>query len=87
MEHSVPLEKLPQGLEFPPDLCDRIRFDPKARRLIFRGFMSKSEFDRLCVLSDDWAYRRPLEDLFRECTSDEAPRRGLRAALTLLTGL
>ena len=24
--------------------------------------MSKAEFDRLCQLSDDWSYRRPLEE-------------------------
>lgn len=85
MDHFVILGSLPPGLQFPADLKDRIRFDATAHRLYFRGFMSKAEFDRLCALSDDWAYRRPLEELFRLCKPD-APRpkgwRGLIAALT-----
>src|SRR4051794_26636317 len=71
VEHFVPMEHFPAGLEFPADLRRRIRYDPIRRRLVFIGFMSKTEFDRLCKLSDDWSYRRPLEDLFRLCTPDE----------------
>ena len=83
MDHFVRMGRLPDGLQFPPDLLDRIWYDAEGRRLVFRGFMSKAEFDRLFRLSDDWGYRRPLEDLFRECTPDEeGPRRsGLRRVL------
>ena len=42
----------PDGLEFPPDLKDRIHFDPDARKLIFHGYMSKTDFDRLCQLTN-----------------------------------
>jgi hypothetical protein len=87
VEHSVPMERFPNGIEFPADLKKRIRYDPIRRRLVFIGFMSKSEFDRLCQLSDDWSFRRPLEDLFRLCTPEE-PRSGVfnrvRSALGLL---
>ncbi len=83
MEHFVPLDALPPGLEFPPELADRIRFEAGARRLVFRGFMSKADFDRLCRLSDDWAFRRPLEELFRLCMPEEPGRRGLARALGL----
>ena len=80
MEHFVMMPTAPAGLQFPADLADRIRHDPAAGRLIFRGFMSKADFDRLCRLSDDWSYRRPLEALFQLCTPDE-PRRPLLSRL------
>ena len=68
-------------------MTHRIAFDASRHRLVFRGFMSKTEFDRLCLLSDDWGYRRPLEDLFRLCTPDPGQRSGLfRRVLTALGG-
>ena len=88
MEHSVPVERFPAGIEFPADLKMRIRYDPIRRRLVFLGFMSKSEFDRLCQLSDDWSYRRPLEDLFRLCTlEEEEPRSGFFRRVRSVLGL
>jgi hypothetical protein len=87
VENSVPMPRFPSGIEFPADLKRRIRYDPIRRRLVFIGFMSKSEFDRLCQLSDDWSYRRPLEDLFRLCTPEEPPSglfRLVRTALGIL---
>ena len=85
MDHFVTMDRLPDGLEFPPDLKDRIWFDAVKRRLVFRGFMSKADFDRLCRLSDNWGYRRPMEDLFRLCTPEEPARlRGLLASLASL---
>lgn len=83
MDHFVTMNRCPEGLEFPADLRTRIWYDPVKRRLVFRGFMSKSEFDRLCLLSEDWNYRRPLEDLFRLCTPEE-PRSGVFRVLTAL---
>jgi DUF1365 family protein len=87
MDHFVPLERLPDGLRFPPELGDRVHYDAEHHRLVYRGFMSKVDFDRLCALSDDWAFRRPLEDLFRLCTPEaQAPRPGaLRRAFAALT--
>ena len=73
MERFVPVQRWPEGLDFPEDLKDRISYDPARGRLVHRGFMSKTEFDRLCGVSDDWAYRRPLEELFRVCTLEESP--------------
>ncbi|MFO0909151.1 MAG: hypothetical protein U0794_12515 [Isosphaeraceae bacterium] len=74
MEHFVAMPALPPGLVFPPDLIDRIHHDPGNGRLVYRGFMSKADFDRLNRLSDDWSYRRPLEELFRLCTPEEPGR-------------
>jgi len=72
---TVPIQRWPEGLKFPADLKDRIEYDADRGRLVYHGFMSKSEFDRLCKLSDDWSYRRPLEELFRLCTVEENERR------------
>lgn len=86
MEHSVKLERLPDGLQFPHDPDQRIRYDPASSKLIYNGFMSKSEFDTLFLLSDDWGYRRQLEELFRLCGPEEPGRRsGIRRLLGLLT--
>ncbi len=78
LDHFVTLERLPEGLEFPADLNDRIRIDAQSKRLYFRGYMSKADFDRICMLTRDWSFRRKLEDLFRICIDDgeAAPKRG-----------
>jgi hypothetical protein len=74
MEQFVPLDRLPDGLTFPPEMEGRIRHDPDMRRLSFQGFMCKAEFDRLSRLHDDWGYRRALEELFRLCSFEPEPR-------------
>jgi hypothetical protein len=87
VEHFVPLNHLPDGLQFPTDLSPRVQFDASRHRLVFRGFMSKAEFDRLCLLSEDWSYRRSLEELFRRCTAEpESPSGIFRRVLTALSG-
>jgi hypothetical protein len=68
MERFVRIQKLPEGASFPADLLDRISYDPDRQTLSFRGFMSKADFDRLSRLSEDWGYRRSLEELFRLCS-------------------
>lgn len=89
LEHFVTIPKLPAGLVFPKDLAERIRHDADRGRLVHRGFMSKADFDRLSALSDDWAYRRPLEELFRLCTPEPARPRFLArlGSVFLGTGL
>jgi hypothetical protein len=73
MERFVKLDRLPAGFGVPGAFSDRFRFDPDTGHLCFRGFMSKGDFDRLYLLSDDWSYRRTLEELFRICTLDDEP--------------
>ena len=81
MDHAVGLDRLPDGLTFPPELGERIWFDEDRKTLSFRGFMSKADFDRLNNLSDHWGYRRSLESLFRICIyEDNAPRSPNRMA-------
>ena len=85
MDHFVTLERLPEQLEFPADLKDRIRFDTQSKRLYFRGYMSKADFDRICVLTKDWSFRRKLEELFRDCVDvdDESVSKSARGLLSL----
>jgi hypothetical protein len=79
MDHFVKLDRLPDGFEFPAEMKDRISFDAERHILVFRGYMSKTEFDRLCQLTRDWRFRRTLEELFCQCVPEEAPQaRGLR---------
>ena len=63
-EHSVKLSELPVGLTFPAELQDRVAYDATRRRLVFRGFMTKADYDRLANLSKDFHYERSLEALF-----------------------
>ena len=74
MDHFVMLDRLPEGLEFPTNLRDRIWYDPQTKRLFFRGYMSKTHFDHLCELSRDWSFRRKLEELFQICIDAENPQ-------------
>ncbi|QEH33828.1 hypothetical protein OJF2_23580 [Aquisphaera giovannonii] len=73
MDHFVTLDKLPENLEFPGDLKDRIWIDPASKRLFFRGYMSKTEFDRISSLTRDWAFRRKLEELFQISVLEDLP--------------
>jgi hypothetical protein len=65
MLHRVPLSHLPAGVEFPPALAGKISYDAERKQLCFDGFMSKGDFDRLSHLSNEVAYLKALEDLFR----------------------
>jgi hypothetical protein len=49
--------------------------------------MSKIEFDRLWLVSDDWGYRRALEELFRLCDLDEEPKSGIFRRVGAVLGL
>ena len=88
MDHFVKLDRLPEGVEFPPQFKERIHFDPVAHKLVFHGYMSKTDFDRLCQLSNDWAFRRILEELFRLSIPEDTSRpNGLRRLLTAVARL
>jgi hypothetical protein len=83
MDQFVRLDRLPDGLEFPADLLDRVSHDAARQTLSFRGFMSKADFDRLSRLSEDWGYRRSLEELFRLCSLEPETRPTNRIAAAL----
>ena len=86
MDHFVKLEALPEGMRLPQDMKDRLWFEPENQKLVHRGFMSKADFDRLSQLSENWSYRRQLEELFRLSGPDEPRRRGLRGLLSSVMG-
>lgn len=69
VENAVKLDALPTGLEFPAELASRIYFDAAAHRLVYRGFMYKSHYDRLIRLDSSVEYRRAVQRLF-QCSSD-----------------
>ena len=84
MDHFVILDRLPEEMEFPADLKDRIRLDAQSKKFYFRGYMSKTDFDRICLLTKDWSFRRKLEELFRICIDDEEPAsKGSQGLLSL----
>ena len=85
MEHFVTMTSLPPGLTFPPQYSDKLHFDAAQKRLVFRGVMSKADFDSLSRLSDDWGYRRPLEDLFRLSIEEGSSPRFFRRLVSALT--
>lgn len=70
-EHWIRLQRLPNGLVFPADLQERIHYDAENKRLVFRGFMTKSEYDRLTGLNDDFQYQRAVYQLFVGAGPDE----------------
>jgi hypothetical protein len=79
MEHHVRLESVPDDLVFPPEYAGKIRYEAATKRLIYEGFMSKADYDRLYQIHESWSYRRGLESLFRICTPEqETPGKGLR---------
>jgi hypothetical protein len=85
VDHFVKLDRLPEGLEFPPHLKERIHFDAEAHKLVFHGYMSKTDFDQISQLTSDWKFRRTLEDLFRLCIPEPPPApRGFRRILAAL---
>ena len=65
MDHFVKLDRLPEGVEFPPQLKDRIHFDPVAAQA---GLPRLHEQDRLrpsVPAQQRLGFRRTLEELFR----------------------
>lgn len=73
MDYAVKVRSLPKDLEFPPELRSRIRFDPAMKQLVFHGFMSKADYDRLTRLHSDLEYLRAVERLFQISTDVEQP--------------
>ena len=60
---AVPLERLPEGLEFPDGLRDHISYDSERRLLVFRGYMSSADYYFLRACSDDPEYIQALNEL------------------------
>jgi hypothetical protein len=64
MDHTTPLQKLPDGIVIPAHLSDRIAYDSERRQLTFRGFMTKYTHDELVAIANDQPYRAAVQRLF-----------------------
>jgi hypothetical protein len=76
-ETSTRLDHLPPGLDFPDDFPEPICFDPKRKRLVYRGFMTSLSYRYLHGLSTDIAYIEALDLLFEESAYTLDRGRGL----------
>jgi len=65
-EFSAKLENLPQRIEFPNSLQDKIRWDADRKCLIFKGIMSEEEKHGLLELSPNNLYKEAIEALFQK---------------------
>lgn len=74
MAHVVKLEKLPDGVEFPPGLRGVISFEASQKRLVFQGFMSKATYDCLRNLHTDMKYAQAVDELFQLSVMDDVPQ-------------
>jgi hypothetical protein len=86
MDHSAMLQTLPETIAFPTALKERIRYEPARKRLVFSGFMTKSEYDQLTRLHNDVGYQRAVERLFQLSAEQDSPqfRRVLRVLAVLV---
>jgi hypothetical protein len=77
------LDRLPEGVQFPENFPEPIRFDPARKRLIYRGFMSSVSYRFLHGLSTDSAYMAALDVLF-QASAYTLPRNKRRVLVWLL---
>ena len=64
VERYTRLAKLPERIEFPPELKDKIFYDLAGRRLVFRGRMSRSDREKLIQLASDYYFHQAIDRLY-----------------------
>jgi len=69
---KVKLENLPEGIQFPEELKDKISYDPNEKVLIYKGTMSDQEKQQLLGLSDDPAYKKAINLLYYSSNKEKA---------------
>ena len=87
MDHFVRLDRLPDDLEFPSAVQEKIRYDSERRAIVFRGPMSKREYDLLRSVHTDSAYCRAIEELFRVATWDAEEKGDKRLGKAAIIGV
>jgi hypothetical protein len=65
-ETTARLDRLPPDLVLPDDFPEPIRYDPGAKRLVYRGFMCSSSYAYLRNCCRDLAYLNALDSLFQQ---------------------
>jgi hypothetical protein len=63
-ESNEELQAFPQGVQFPPSLLAKVRYDTVSRALMFSGVMQPAEEDTLLGLSVEPAYQAAVRRLF-----------------------
>ncbi len=69
---EVSLEKLPEGIQFPEEISDKIEYDAQNKVLRFKGTMTDSERDQLLKLSDDPAWQKAVKLLYLSSNKEKA---------------
>ncbi len=69
-ETSKKLEKLPEGIQFPDLLKDKVRYDAEKKLLVFKGVMKEEERKELLNLSPDSSYQEVVKKLFQRSLED-----------------
>jgi hypothetical protein len=64
-EISTRLDRLPEGLEFPDDFPEPLRYEPHRKRLVYRGFMSSASYSFLRGRNADRAFLVAVDELFQ----------------------
>jgi hypothetical protein len=59
------LQNLPQGIQFPESLKDKVNYNSDRKLLIFKGVMSAEVKSQLLTLSQEHLYIRAIEELFQ----------------------
>ena len=67
------LDRLPPGLQFPPDLQAKLRYDPDRRILIWSGSMTPEQATLLSGLSDDLSWQVSTRELIQLLRNDVVP--------------
>jgi hypothetical protein len=86
MQHQVHLVKLPEGVQFPAHLRERIAYDSQRQELSFRGFMTKYAYDELSQLAKDVSYHEALEKLFVLSSEEVQERPRTKLPLAVVAG-
>lgn len=75
-EHSVPLEKLPEGLKFTGNLDGKFSYDAQKKELVGKGRYTPEDRDALLQLSDDPAYQAAALQLYEWNQEGETGTKG-----------
>jgi hypothetical protein len=65
-ETSAPLSRLPASLKLPENFPEPLRYDPAAKRLVYRGFMCSSSYTFLRGCCKDLEYLYAVDSLFQQ---------------------
>jgi hypothetical protein len=74
-ESAARLDRLPPDLTLSDDFPEPIRYDPGAKRLVYRGFMCSSSYAYLRTCCKDLHYLNALDSLFQQTAASLGAKR------------